>query len=67
MEKKKNLELFKRAISEGLSLKIEELDEEMKDINVPEPSREHKLEMNRMLREASGGSFVPFPEADEQN
>ena len=34
-EKKENLELFKRAISEGLSLKFDEIAEELKDIKCP--------------------------------
>ena len=35
-EKKENLELFKRAISEGLSLKFDEIAEELKDIKCPD-------------------------------
>ena len=66
-EKREDIELFKRAISEGLSLKFDEIAEELKDIEMPKPSRHYKLEMNRLLREATGGSFIPYPEVYKQH
>ena len=63
-KRKENLELFKRAINEALSLKFDEIVAEAEG-ELPEPSRRHKLEMNRILREATNGSFIPFPEVDE--
>ena len=65
--KNENLKFFKRAIEEGLSLKFDEIAEKVKETELPEPSIEHKINMNRILREASGGSFTPYPEADEQH
>ena len=57
-------ELFKRLLSESLDEKFRELDEEMKNVELPPPSRRHKVEMNRLFREHVGGSFIPFPDAD---
>ena len=34
------------------------------DIEVPPPSKRHKIRMNRLFRERVGGTFLPFPEAD---
>ncbi len=45
-----NRALFKCALSE--------------DMEMPPPSRRHKIRMNRLFREHVGGSFLPFPEAD---
>ncbi|MBQ9086415.1 MAG: hypothetical protein IJY47_04430 [Clostridia bacterium] len=39
-------------------------EEEIKDIEVPPPSKRHKIRMNRLFRECVGGSFLPFPEVD---
>ena len=39
-------------------------EEEIKDIEVPPPSKRHKKQMNRLFRERVGGSFLPFPEED---
>ena len=39
-----------------------ELDEV--DVEIPSPDRRHKIRMNRLFRERVGGSFLPFPEAD---
>ena len=58
-------ELFKLAISEAVSSKFDKIIEEAKDIELPEPSKRHRLEMNRILREATDGSFIPYPEASE--
>ncbi len=38
--------------------------EELKDIEAPPPSKRHKIRMNRLFRERVGGTFLPFPEAD---
>ncbi len=59
-----NRELFKRALSEGLEAKIRSTEEETKDMEIPKPSKRHKVRMNRLFRERVGGSFLPFPEAD---
>ncbi len=39
-------------------------EEEIRDIEVPPPSKRHKIRMNRVFRERVGGSFLPFPEVD---
>ncbi len=39
-------------------------EEEIKDIEIPPPSKRHKIRMNRLFRERVGGSFLPFPEED---
>ncbi len=39
-------------------------DEEIGDIELPPPSKRHKIRMNRIFRENVGGSFLPFPEVD---
>ena len=59
-----NRELFKRAILDAMESKIDEIDEEIKDIEIPPPSKRHKIRMNRIFRENVGGSFIPFPEVD---
>ncbi len=59
-----NRELFKRAISEALDLKIREIVEEIGDIEIPPPSKRHKIQMNRLFREHVGGDFIPFPDVD---
>ena len=54
-----NKELFKRALIEGLSNKIDkriaEYEEEI------EVSKEHKIAMNRIFREFG---FIPYPEEE---
>ncbi len=57
-------ELFPCALSEGLDLKIHKIEEEVKNIKTPPPSKRHKIQMNRLFRERVGGSFLPFPEED---
>lgn len=57
-----NLELFKRALSEAIDLKIHQMEVEAKNIEMPPISRRHKIRMNRLFREYVGGSFLPFPE-----
>ena len=39
-------------------------EEEIKDIEIPPPSKRHKIRMNRLFRERVGGSVLPFPEVD---
>ena len=39
-------------------------EEEIMDIEVPPPSKRHKIRMNRLFRERVGSSFLPFPEVD---
>ncbi len=57
-------ELLGRALSEALTAKISKIEEEIKDMEMPTPSEQHKIEMNRLFRELVGGSFIPFPEED---
>ncbi len=38
--------------------------ERINDIELPPPSKRHKIRMNRLFRERVGGSFLPFPEVD---
>ena len=59
-----NLELFRRALSDAAEMEIRKTEEEIKDIEVPPPSKRHKIRMNRVFRERVGGSFLPFPEED---
>ena len=59
-----DLELFNRALSEALDSKICEIEEEIKDVELPPPSKRYKIRMNRLFRERVGGTFLPFPEAD---
>ena len=58
-------ELFKRALSEAMDSKIQDSEEKIKDMEMPAPSRRHKIRMNRLFREQVGGSFIPFPEVDK--
>ena len=57
-------ELFKRVLSDMADLEIRKIEEETKDMEIPPPSKRHKIRMNRLFRERVGGSFLPFPEED---
>ena len=59
-----NRELFKRALFDAMDSEIREVQEKIKDIEMPPPSKRHKIRMNRLFREHVGGTFLPFPEAD---
>ena len=59
-----NIELFKQATAEGLSMKIDSIITEIPEEDLPPPSKRHKIKMNRLFRERVGGSFLPFPEED---
>ena len=59
-----NLELFKQALLEAMENKISHTEAEISDIEIPPPSRRHKIRMNRLFRERVGGTFLPFPEED---
>ena len=59
-----NRELFKSAIAEALDSKFREIAEETGDIEIPPPSKRHKIRINRLFRERVGGDFLPFPEVD---
>lgn len=61
---RENRELFIRALSDAKESKIRRMDEEIKDMEMPPISKRHKIRMNRIFRERAGGSFLPFPEAD---
>ena len=66
-EQNEKRELFKRAISEAMELKMRKIEEEIKDIELPPISKQHKTNMNRLFRECVGAAFIPFPEAEEEN
>ena len=57
-------ELFIRALLEVEEEKIRKIEEETKDMEIPPPTKRHKIRMNRLFRERVGGTFLPFPEAD---
>ena len=57
-------ELFMRALSDAVDLETLEIEGEIKDMEIPRPSKQHKIRMNRLFRERVGGTFLPFPEAD---
>ena len=57
-------EFFKRVLFEVVDSEFQEIEEEMKDIETPPPSKRHKIRMNRLFRERFGGTFLPFPEVD---
>ena len=59
-----NRELFRRALSDAMDLKIRKIEEEINDVELPQPSKRHKIRMNRIFRERVGGTFLPYPEAD---
>ena len=62
-----DLELFKRALSEALNEKLCKIDEEVKDVELPPPSRQYKVRMNQLFREQVSNTFIPFPNADDLN
>ncbi len=57
-------EIFMRALFDAEDEEIRKIEEETKDMEIPAPSKRHKIRMNRLFRERVGGSFLPFPEAD---
>ena len=60
-------DLFDKAIMEAMQRKFDEEVAEFENLDtsdVPPPSRRHQIRMNRLFRERVGGSFLPFPEAD---
>ena len=57
-------ELFKRALSESVDSELCKIEEEIKDMETPPPSKRHKIRMKRLFRERVGGTFLPFPEVD---
>lgn len=59
-----NRELFKRSLSEAMDIKLQKIEEENADIEVPSCRKRYKIRMNRLFRERAGGAFLPFPEAD---
>lgn len=57
-------ELFMCALLEAADSEIRKIEEKIKDIEIPPPSKRHKIRMNRLFRERVGGSLLPFPEED---
>lgn len=56
-------EMLKQALEEVAKKEAEEFE----NIDTSEEitySRRHKIRMNRLFRERVGGTFLPFPEAD---
>ena len=51
--KDQDRELFKRAISEALDLKIQEIDEKIKNVELPPPSNRHKIITSRVIKSAN--------------
>ena len=43
---------------------FDDIEKSLEDIEIPEPSKFHKIEMNRVFREHAGGRFIPYPEVD---
>ena len=57
-------ELFVKALQEACNRKMQQ---EIESIDTSEKitcSHRHKIRMNRLFRERVGGTFLPFPEAD---
>ena len=44
MDKKENIELFKKALVEAVNIQIDRMIEESKDVEVPEKTKEEKEE-----------------------
>ena len=59
-----NRALFKRALSDAADLEIRKIEEKIKNMEIPPPSKRHKIRMNCLFRERVGGTFLPFPEVD---
>ena len=57
-------ELFIRALMDVTDAEFRKIEEEMKDVELPPPTKRHKIRMNRLFRERVGGTFLPFPEED---
>ena len=57
-------ELFRRAAFKVVDEELRQIEEEMKDVVMPPPSKRYKIRMNRLFRERVRGSFLPFPEED---
>ena len=51
--KDEKCELFKRAISEAMDLKMQEIDEEIKNVELPPQSQDHKTQVNRLFCEST--------------
>jgi len=64
ISREENIAYFKRALAEAMDRKREKAEEEVKDIEIPPPSKRHKIRMNRIFRERVGGSYIPYPEVD---
>ena len=60
----KTRELFMRRLFDAEDAEICKIEAESKDMEIPPPSKRHKIRMNRLFRERVGGSFLPFPEED---
>jgi len=63
---RRNIELFKQALCEGLSRKFDRVAEAVDPSEIQPPSKRHKREMNRIFRELLGSPRVPYPEEDEE-
>ena len=59
-----NRELFRCAIAKAMDKKFCIEDEGLNTTEKIQPSKRHKIQMNRIFRERVGGSFLTFPEVD---
>ena len=55
---------FWRGVFADSDSELQQIEEEAKNMELLPYTRRHKLRMNRLFRERVGGSFLPFPEAD---
>ena len=56
-----DLELFKRALSEGLAQRIEKEEQKMEELQITF-SKRHEIRMNVIFYEQFGDAFIPFPD-----
>jgi len=47
------------ALTEAVENKMVEEESALKDMEIPPPSKRHKIRMNRLFREQVGDSFLP--------
>ncbi len=60
-------DLFGQAIMEAMKQKFDKEVAEFENLDtsdIPPPSRRHQIRMNRLFRERVGGTFLPYPDAD---
>ena len=60
----KNIELFKRALTDAMEIKLSKMEKEIENVEIAPYSTQHKKRMNRLFRDNVGGSFLPFSEEE---